>query len=82
MKHQTADWYIRDETYAPALRRLVDQQQREPQASFTVTMKAAERATQVRGWWCACAAPATHGSRSGAIFAKLNMTRWCAAFYQ
>src|SRR6516165_7429570 len=26
----TADWHIRDETYALALRRLIDQQQREP----------------------------------------------------
>ena len=29
----TADWHIRDETYALALRRLVDQQQREPLAA-------------------------------------------------
>ena len=29
----TADWHIRDETYALALRRLVDQQQREPFAA-------------------------------------------------
>jgi len=30
----TADWHIRDETYALALRRLVDQQQREPLAAM------------------------------------------------
>ena len=30
----TADWHIRDETYALALRRLVDQQQREPFAAM------------------------------------------------
>ena len=30
----TADWHIRDETYALALRRLVDQQQREPLAAI------------------------------------------------
>ena len=29
----TADWHIRDETYALALRRLIDQQQREPLAA-------------------------------------------------
>jgi hypothetical protein len=30
----TADWHIRDETYALALRRLIDQQQREPLAAM------------------------------------------------
>ena len=30
----TADWHIRDETYTLALRRLVDQQQREPLAAI------------------------------------------------
>ena len=30
----TADWHIRDETYALALRRLVNQQQREPLAAM------------------------------------------------
>src|SRR3954469_6744083 len=30
----TADWHIRDETYALALRRLVDEQQREPLAAM------------------------------------------------
>ena len=29
----TADWHIRDETYALALRRLINQQQREPLAA-------------------------------------------------
>jgi TnpA family transposase len=29
----TADWHIRDETYALALRRLINQQQREPRAA-------------------------------------------------
>src|SRR4051812_9921767 len=30
----TSDWHIRDETYVQALRRLVDQQQREPLAAM------------------------------------------------